>query len=713
MDLEPLCPDQQLIGPGFVFGRTWPELTMQMIKSFLYPCATALVFILCCGHAAETDTQAQAKAREALNEKGEDLNSRSQRAVPIVSAQPASSVAAADTESQAKARQALRDRDRDWGTSAQPAQPIPTTPAAAAAPPSTTSVVGTETEAQIKAREALREKLGQATSPPGSRGTNASAPEQVTDFRNVPQIKGIVIVRSLKEFSPDGVPLRPGLTVTNNALLERPQFARITDRFLGRSMDPARMRELQREIIIYYRQHDHPLVDVLYPEQDVNNGMLQIIVIEGRLKEIKVQDKQGNPYTNGWTGVKFVQEAIHLRTNDVIIESRVDKDIDWLNRNPFRSVEALYQPDKREYGSTSLLLRVNELRPWSVDFGYEDTGSRVTSEDRLTAGVTWGKAFGLNDNQFRYAFTFDPSFDLLRVHSASYYMPLPWRHGLRLSGYYLDVTGELGPGSTLSGNDYQGSLRYEVPLPTIGRLSHGLSAGLDFKHSENNLIFNQLTADNRPTEIFQVAAGYTAALMDPWGQTSVSIQGYFSPGGVTTLNSDGDFARSRPPSAKASYGYGRFNLERATKLPGDFTWIVRGIAQVASGNLLPSEQLGMGGYATVRGYEEREGNGDQGFFISNELRTPPLSLLHLFTKKVALEDKLQLLGFWDYGEVDNIELLSGEKPHYFFSSVGPGLRYSLSRHFSLRFDYGWQLLNSGLDTTGQHSRGHVGVVATY
>jgi len=67
----------------------------------------------------------------------------------------------------------------------------------------------------------------------------------------------------------------------------------------------------------------------------------------------------------------------------------------------------------------------------------------------------------------------------------------------------------------------------------------------------------------------------------------------------------------------------------------------------------------------------------------------------------------------DYGEVENVHLLSAEKPHYFFSSVGPGLRYKLSNHFSLRFDYGWQLLDSGLNPERQHSRAHLGLVATY
>jgi hemolysin activation/secretion protein len=550
----------------------------------------------------------------------------------------------------------------------------------------------------------------------GTPPTETPPAEKSDDFRQVPKINGIVIVRSLKEFNPDGIPLKPGLTVTSSPLLETPQFARLADKFLNQPMSEARMRELQREIILYYRKHDRPLVDVLYPEQDVSNGMLQVIAIEGRLKEVKVQDAKGNPYTNGWSGLTFLRNSIQLRTNDVIAESVLVKDLDWLNRNPFREVEAIYEPDRREYGMSSVLLRVDEQRQWSADIGYEDSGSDVTSENRIIFGGTWGKAFGLKDNVFRYAFTADPSFQLLRVNSASYYLPLPWRHGLRLSGYYLNVTSDPGSGATLSGIAYQASMRYEVPLSSIGKFQHEAALGLDFKYNENNLFFGGIQQFNTPTEIFQIAANYSAVLPDRLGRTSFSAQGYYSPGNVTDLNTDTAFDASRP-EAQAEYVYGRFALERLTHLPGNFYWILRGSGQIANGNLLASEQLGMGGYATVRGYEEREGNadndGDQGYFFSTELRTPPLSLVRLFRKTAALHDELQFLCFYDYGYVMAMQPISGQDPSVQMSSVGVGLRYTLARNFSLRFDYGWQLESTGLGPAGQDSRAHIGVVATY
>jgi hemolysin activation/secretion protein len=254
-------------------------------------------------------------------------------------------------------------------------------------------------------------------------------------------------------------------------------------------------------------------------------------------------------------------------------------------------------------------------------------------------------------------------------------------------------------------------MRYEIPLPAIKKYQHEAALGIDFKSNENNLLFNATSVQNTPTEIFQIAGTYSSVLPDAWGQTSFNAQGYYSPGNVTPLNDDTAFNLARP-FAEAQYSYGRFNIERATRLPADFTWIIRGIAQVASGNLLPSEQLGMGGYATARGYDEREASGDEGFFMSNEIRTPPFGLLRLFNSKLAVDENLQFLGFWDYGQVSNIKLVVGEDPHILFSSVGAGLRYAISRHFALRFDYGWQLVDTGFNSP-HNSRSHIGVVATY
>jgi len=54
----------------------------------------------------------------------------------------------------------------------------------------------------------------------------------------------------------------------------------------------------------------------------------------------------------------------------------------------------------------------------------------------------------------------------------------------------------------------------------------------------------------------------------------------------------------------------------------------------------------------------------------------------------------------------------GEDPNVELSSVGLGLRYTLSTNLSIRFDYGWQLKDAGAGDPDS-SRAHVAVLLSF
>src|SRR5207247_195955 len=115
---------------------------------------------------------------------------------------------------------------------------------------------------------------------------------------------------------------------------------------------------------------------------------------------------------------------------------------------------------------------------------------------------------------------------------------------------------------------YQGSFRYEIPLPSLGKYQHETSLGLDFKSSENFLALNvgtNLLSGNTPTEIFQLAFGYTGILRDNWGATTLGGQLYYSPGDFSEKNSL-KFFTNAVLFAKPDYVYGRLQARRVTAL---------------------------------------------------------------------------------------------------------------------------------------------------
>ena len=126
-------------------------------------------------------------------------------------------------------------------------------------------------------------------------------------------------------------------------------------------------------------------------------------------------------------------------------------------------------------------------------------------------------------------------------------------------------------------------------------------------------------------------------LPDKVGQTSFGLEVYYRATIKTRTDNDSDFNQLRV-NASADYFYGRLNIERSPASRTDFPYVLRGWGQLSSDRLLPSEEIALGGFSTVRGYDERVVIGDNGIIINNELRTPPLPLGLL-----TLDDQLQIL----------------------------------------------------------------------
>jgi len=522
------------------------------------------------------------------------------------------------------------------------------------------------------------------------------------------KITAIILVKTRAEIQEAGVPATNGVIIQDIPFLENPDFRQAIQPFIGKLLTENTIRDLEDAIILYCRAHGKLLVDVILPEQDIENGALQLWFLEGKVGKITVN----NPGRK-WFSDKLILGDVRLQPGGPIDSQKLTQDLDWLNNNPFRQVDVTFKPGD-SLGLSDVELMVNDRIPVRPYIGYENSGARFTGEERFLAGFNWGNAFGL-DQQLNYQFASDINFDLVKAHSASYIIPLPWRHTLMLYGSYVDGKadfGEAGGGTTANGTSWQTSLRYSIPLPELGHLRHEVSAGFDFKRANNDLEAGGTTVlQSSDTDIAQFELGYSGLLADSFGRTTFGLEAYYSPGGLTEYNDATDFNGLRV-NAKAAYFYARLNVERLTRLPYGLSWVLSGWLQGTTERLLPSEELAVGGYNTVRGYDERVVLGDDGWIVDNELRAPPFSpgdLLHV----IWLKDQIQFLGFFDYGSVRVIDAgpQDGNDPNKTLYSVGVGFRYTLRKNLSVRFDYGWPLTETGINEN--RSRASFGILASF
>lgn len=531
----------------------------------------------------------------------------------------------------------------------------------------------------------------------------------------MPYIKALVLVNQEDEIHELDVKGAAGLKICDLAVpgdIESLECV-LNPLYLNQPLTQDLLSKLKRQIILYYKEHYRPIVMVNVPEQDVTDGVLFLVVTEGRLGQVVCEG-------NRWFSKNSYKRKMHIKSGEPIDENKVLKDVSWLNRNPFRNVDIFFAPGYEE-GMTDIQLRVEDQFPVQIFAGGDNTGNDATGNARIYEGITWGNAFWL-DHILSYQFTSSTDFKKLKSHSVHYTAPLPWRNILVAYGGYATVHPHI-PSFKSKGHMFQSSLRYTLPIGNnYNGLIQELTVGFDYKYTDNNLLFvgeQILTIIDGPVNLTQFLLKYSYAKVTDCQTFGLDIDLFFSPAEFLAHQTNSDYSKLNP-HAKSRYFYGKMMVSELYQLPYEFSLFLQGRLQLSSEVLLQSEEFGLGGYDTVRGYEEREFNADNALCINFEIRSPPLSLLKFFNI-CNVKDNLYFLVFLDYG-LGNLNdrhrpsSMANDEPkiHKFQNllGVGPGMRYTINKYLAFRFDWGINLHRT-IFHDGSWSRFHVGLVASY
>jgi hemolysin activation/secretion protein len=538
---------------------------------------------------------------------------------------------------------------------------------------------------------------------PGGHSAGAGNPSLVSTPLTS-NLRGIRVVSSTGAVSKGGLGSVSGV-VTEGVELPTRVHGVLSTR-VGSSLTLGGLNQMVREAVIAYRKSDLPVVDVLVPEQEISSGVLQLVIIEGRLGDVLVEGA-GNAES------RALASQIRTGRGEVIRESDLTEDMNWINKHPNRQVDLVFSPGDG-YGETDVILRNETARALMGYVALENSGTSTLGEARGIFGASWtGPLFFGEDSILSYQFTtnFDEDSEL-QGHSGVFASYLPWRHQVTLLGAYVESDAAFfdGGGNFSSGGvNKQLSGRYGIPLPSIGRLSHELELGMDFKSSNSDLAFNNAQVFDTTSEIVQYSLGYNIVVRDRTGAWRVDSEIVSSPGDNTVNNTDAIFQTQRS-GATANYTYGQVTLERDQQLADGWSAYGRLQGQGSNANLLASETLGAGGYDSVRGFEQRIARGDSGITGSAELRTPSF-YPSTFAGFGNVRDSAYGLVFYDFASLSSHTPLPGEEDLE-LGGVGLGFRYQRENWFTLRVDYGFQVTEEGFDD-GNQGRWHVGARATF
>lgn len=474
---------------------------------------------------------------------------------------------------------------------------------------------------------------------------------------------------------PDEPRLRvSGFRVQGNSLLPTAQVEAALAPYTGeRSAD-----ELQRAAAalqaLYARAGWGGVVAFVAP-QSAADGIVTITVVEGRLARVQV------------TGQRQFSQANVRASLPALVEGGtpplrlLDAQITMANENPAKQLQVLLQPGANP-GETDAQVQVAEqpLQRWTATL--DNRGNHRTGHWRASLGWQHANLSDRDDVLTLNAQTAPDKPSAVKVLSGSYRLPLyAQRSFLDAYAAWSDVDG--GTTSTVAGAlSFAGrgrlaGVRGTLLLPRWGEADQRLALALDHRAYLNSC------------EI----AGLPPGACGPAGE-SVSVQplsleySVQQAGAVAfglavglhhNLQLGGGHARSSQFEAVRAGAEPHFSALRGTLFVGGqplegWDLQLRAAGQFTDDALVPGEQFGIGGAASVRGYREREVAGDRGLQATLELTGPEL----LRTGGGAT---LRALGFFDAGWVANRAGLpcESDRDECSLRAAGLGLRGSVGR----------------------------------
>lgn len=432
-----------------------------------------------------------------------------------------------------------------------------------------------------------------------------------------------------------------------------------------------------------YAKKGYFLARAYPPPQTIQNGVVEIEILEGRLGTITVV---GNCYyKDSYISGYFEKlQCKPIRYDDFLHALML------LNENSDLMAGALFEKGQ-EFGTADLIIRVEDRRPIHLYFNGNNYGMFLTTDTRVGSRFDWGNAFTQGDMLTMTGVVGFPV-NALYFTDVSYTVPVN-RTGSSLEVSYLFSKFKIEELRSLNpkGRSDIGSITYNQALRRGRNLCVDLFSYFDIKQIEN-FVLGQLVAFDK-LRVLRIGT-----LIDHYspcqGRDYVNVR--FSAGIPNFLWG----LHAVDPRASRKGGGGRFfifnfDYDRIQKLPMDSYLYFHASGQLSPNLLTLPEQIYIGGVDTVRAFPLAIGLGDSGYYLNAEWRFPPpiLGSRRVFNFNKTWNEILQFDVFLDHGGVflnSGQEIFNPQKKLLLWGS-GLGIRFMGPYNLNFSMDVGFPL----------------------
>jgi len=466
------------------------------------------------------------------------------------------------------------------------------------------------------------------------------------------------------------------ISFSGTLLLEEQQLQAVAAPYLNRPISGGDIARLKYDLTSLYYKKGYVLVKVTTPPQNLSDGVLDVVVIAGRIGDINVSNDALNPaIANSRLGTLRSGAVFNERT----VESAL-QDIDDLN-NIDSSVSL--RPGS-ETGTTDLDVRIRKADP-SQDvqlFTLDNYGSKFTGETIARLSLQKSNLLGIGET---LGVTGRKSEDDFWAVQGEAMFPLPLRN-LQLELDYLKSDNSIGDVFSALNSEgeskvYQGALSSALINQRQRKLV--IRGGIERGRYESTLASFPDTSDTI-TKLF-AETSYSVRMSRL--VTFVSIRANKGVGALGA-NSEGDADASRLAGDPRALTLESLLYTNYRLTDRDFVQAILQ-AQQSDSTLLSPDLFTIGGYGSVRGYEPAQSTGDSGMSLN----------LDLYRQFDMPEQWYAQAGpFVDYGYVHNRVADSTLEENLWSAGVGAEFNYRHSQKLTskLRLDWAFPMAHKGL-----------------
>lgn len=429
-------------------------------------------------------------------------------------------------------------------------------------------------------------------------------------------------------------------------------------------------------IDVHYAERGYFLARAYPPPQDIKDGLLEVVILEGKLGNVEVVGNKH--YSEGFIRSYFSSlQGEPLRYDDFL------KALMLLNENSDLMAGAVFEKGK-EFGCADVILRVNDKRPIHLYLNGNNYGRNLTTNARAGGRLDWGSLLTQGDTLSLAEVVGFPLKDLYFT-DVIYNVPLN-RKGTFLEGAYLFSKfkiEELTP-LHLKGRSDIATLKVTQAVTRTRSLSIDFFSYFDYKQIQNFVLGHRVSFDKlRVLTVGTLFDHFTPQQGRDYLtlRFAAGIPNFL--GGLKAVDSE----------SSRRGGGGRFfifnvDYDRLQHLPADWYLYLHGSGQYSPNKLTLPEQIYIGGADTVRGFPLAIALGDSGYYGNIELRFPPPFLANkkFFGIKKKWKEIIQFDAFFDTGGV-----FLRSSGHTFLSGSGVGVRVNCPYTLTFSIDVGFPL----------------------